>query len=307
MKRIWWVWLLTLRLSLGDEIAHQACSSVNYNCPLTRPCCSKYGYCGAKEHCTPELCVAGCTPPSPETIDNLAIDFSELPLLDDKAVFLKCINPKHVALTYDDGIHHKFTKKLLRRLRKRKIKATFFILGNSLADYLDQQSTQLNKHAKQNRKILRTMFSDGHDIASHSFDHSTFDNLNLDQIEFQLNTTSKLIAQEIGYEPKFFRPPEGALNRKALEKVKSLGYLVIYWNQDAFEFKSTRSAIIKTIKTIEPTPESGGHIILQHDILKKTIKIQDKIISILQKKGFEFVPLRVCIETRPYYVPESSV
>ncbi len=59
-------------------------------------------------------------------------------------------------MTFDDGPHATLTPKLLDLLAARHIKATFFVVGQCVAEYPD---------------ILKRAAREGHEIANHSWSH----------------------------------------------------------------------------------------------------------------------------------------
>ncbi|HWE88410.1 MAG TPA: polysaccharide deacetylase family protein, partial [Pseudonocardiaceae bacterium] len=63
---------------------------------------------------------------------------------------------RHVALTFDDGPHPRSTPFFLDELDKRKIKATFFLLGSELA-----RAPQLGQE----------IVAAGHEVALHGWHH----------------------------------------------------------------------------------------------------------------------------------------
>lgn len=83
-------------------------------------------------------------------------------------------------------------------LKKEKVRATFFLLGS-----------QLEKDRKYAKELLKQMWKDGHDIGSHSFSHSHLPYLGDDEIRAEMERTSDLIGDMIGYTPCLARPPYG--------------------------------------------------------------------------------------------------
>ena len=63
---------------------------------------------------------------------------------------------KKVAITFDDGPSGKYTKKLLDGLKKRKVKATFFLIGENVKRYPE---------------IVKRMKKEGHLIGNHTYHH----------------------------------------------------------------------------------------------------------------------------------------
>lgn len=209
----------------------------------------------------------------------------------NRHIITGCRNPKHLALTFDDGISE-YTEELLDILDQHQVKATFFILGESL---------QASNH---NKRILIRMIQEGHIVASHSFDHPDLTQLTRDQIKDQMDQTSDAIQSVIGVRPRFMRPPYGYVNMKVVNCLKSSGYLIINWNHDTndWKFQDSYGTIVGYVQNqiSFPHARNQGPIILQHDRLKSSIKLQSGIIKILRKKGYQFVSMYECIGQEPY-------
>ncbi|WP_312201779.1 polysaccharide deacetylase family protein, partial [Anaerospora hongkongensis] len=63
---------------------------------------------------------------------------------------------KVVAFTFDDGPHPGTTPELLKILREKGVKATFFILGRNAETHCD---------------LLKQVIADGHEIGNHGYSH----------------------------------------------------------------------------------------------------------------------------------------
>lgn len=188
------------------------CSYDNYNCPASAPCCSIHGYCGATfEYCSPMNCIKGCgsSTPAHHWRASGVLDFQELLQMKKQGVESQCKNPRHAALTYDDGIHPTFTPVLLDTLKSKDVKATFFILGKSISRYQDFSHWSSNPHYSQNRETLRRMVKDGHTLASHTFDHTVLPGTLRESMKNQMKSTADLIKDATGYYPRLMRAPEG--------------------------------------------------------------------------------------------------
>lgn len=207
-------------------------------------------------------------------------------------VITGCKNPKHVALTFDDGVSQ-YTDELLDILGQNRIKATFFVLGNTLVS------------ETANKKTLIRMVREGHVVGSHSYDHPDLTELKTDRIEKQMTQTDVLIQTIIGVRPRFMRPPYGYVNEKVVNNLISSGYLIVNWNHDTndWKYQGKYENIVNYVRDeISLAPKKGtlGPIILQHDSLKSSIKLQTEIIRILRKKGYRFVTMYECTGERPY-------
>ena len=79
-------------------------------------------------------------------------------------IVTKCVVPKTVALTFDDGPRDDF-ENILNILKRNKVKATFFVVGRLL-----QNNVWLTQRASR----------EGHNIASHSYSHPRLTGLKSD-------------------------------------------------------------------------------------------------------------------------------
>lgn len=81
--------------------------------------------------------------------------------LYQKLKTLKC-SPKEIHLTFDDGPRAATTPIILEEIRKRNIKATFFVSTSTLG-------------SPENKKIVWDLINKGQYIASHGHDHKCYD------------------------------------------------------------------------------------------------------------------------------------
>ena len=77
-------------------------------------------------------------------------------------------NPKVIALTFDDGPFPMYTPLLLDILKRKKVKATFFVNGI---------------HARRFPQLLLDIHNNGHEIGNHTFYHRDLTGLSRDEIE----------------------------------------------------------------------------------------------------------------------------
>lgn len=205
-------------------------------------------------------------------------------------VITGCRNPRHVALTFDDGISD-YTEELLDILHRHRVKATFFILGRSL-------------NSNQNKKILVRMVREGHIVGSHSYDHPDLTNLSHEDIRSQMISTDEAIQSVIGLRPRFMRPPYGYVDQNVVRTLSAMGYLIINWNHDTndWKFQNNFGTIVSYVQNEISFPRNTdqGPIILQHDSLQSSIRLQSGIIKILRRKGYEFVSMYECLGQEPY-------
>ena len=125
------------------------------------------------------------------------------------------------ALTFDDGPHPQYTPPLLEILNTFNVRATFFLVGTSAAQYPD---------------LVRQIAHAGHAIGNHSWDHkATFTSLSRKERRKQIRQCQQAIAP---YGSRIFRPPWGARNTGVLLDALCLRYKLIGWNLDVQDWRS---------------------------------------------------------------------
>ena len=80
----------------------------------------------------------------------------------DTTAGLPVEEPPRIALTFDDGPNARYTPMLLDGLKKRNIRASFFLIGENI---------------EGNEDILLQMRKDGHLIGNHTWDHVQLDKI----------------------------------------------------------------------------------------------------------------------------------
>lgn len=102
------------------------------------------------------------------------------------------------ALTFDDGPALYNTPRIVERLNKDNIKATFFVTGQQITRHPD---------------TLKALAASGHEIENHSFTHSILTQSSDEQIDWEMSQTNYLISSKTGQIPQFFRVPYDAFGQ----------------------------------------------------------------------------------------------
>ena len=173
-----------------------------------------------------------------------------------------------VALTFDDGPSTKYTEKLLKGLKKRGVKATFFLTGERIS---------------YSEKIVKRMKKDGHVIGNHTYTHIDLTKTGYNEAKKEIEDTNNAIKEITGEKPKFLRPPYGDWNEKLLEETDMS---IVLWSVDPEDWKDRNADVVakRVIKSTRP-----GDIILLHDIFGTSVDAALKIVDELQSKGYQFV------------------
>ena len=207
-----------------------------------------------------------------------------------KVTFSQChVDGPYIAMTFDDGPHAVNTPRLLEMLRQRKIHATFFMVGQCVAEFPD---------------IVKKMAADGHEVASHSWSHPQLSSMSEGSVRDQLQKTHDAIIAACGVTPKVMRPPYGAFTaRQRAWAHGEWGYKCILWDVDPLDWKVRNAEHVKNEILKQTVP---GSIILTHDIHKSTIDAMPETLDALLAKGFKFVTVSELIAMDRPVVPKPK-
>jgi polysaccharide deacetylase family sporulation protein PdaB len=194
--------------------------------------------------------------------------------LIDVAPVITKVNTSHkvVALTFDDGPLNLTTPIILDILKKKNVKATFFVLGSRVQQFPE---------------LLAQEMADGHEIGSHTYQHPSMNEVSKNRIEEELDKTEAVISK-YGPAPTLFRPPGGRYNGTLMKLARDKGYLIILWSIDTNDWRnpSVDAVVSSVINNVKP-----GSIILMHDGIypAPTGQALEFIIDGLTRRGYEFV------------------
>ncbi|PNV60058.1 peptidoglycan N-acetylglucosamine deacetylase [Clostridium sp. chh4-2] len=175
---------------------------------------------------------------------------------------------KLVALTFDDGPHPVYTKRLLDGLKKRNVNATFFLIGASI---------------EGNEEIVRQMKEDGHLIGNHSHTHVQLTAEDTQKACEEIDMTNQKIFEITGEYPTYIRPPYGSWSEE-LECMVPM--TVVLWDIDPLDWKyqSSQRVVKHILKYVE-----DNSIILLHDVYGSSVDAALEVIDTLTAQGYTFV------------------
>lgn len=175
-----------------------------------------------------------------------------------------------VALTFDDGPNASSTPILLDGLKERKVRATFFLIGE-------------NVEKDENEKIVKRMYEEGHLIGNHTYTHCNLSKLETGEAKKELEQTDTVIEKITGKQPVFVRAPYGEL---PVDSEQDLNRIYIGWTVDPLDWmtEDTGAVVKAVVEEINP-----GDVILLHDCYPSSVQAAIRIVDLLQGKGYEFV------------------
>lgn len=175
---------------------------------------------------------------------------------------------KKIALTFDDGPHPYYTEQLLKGLKERNAKATFFITG---------------KNAESYPEIVKRIYEDEHLIGNHTYNHTQLTSKNRESFKEEIIKTNEVIKAVTGEDVIYVRPPYGSWNK---EFEKELNMFPVLWTIDPLDWCS--HDVSRIVKNVCAKVEEND-IILMHDQYKTTVTAALKIVDELTEEGYEFV------------------
>ena len=174
---------------------------------------------------------------------------------------------KKVYLTFDDGPIPESTLWTLEMLHEKKVKATFFCVGDNVRKFPD---------------LYRRIVEEGHAVGNHTYNHlkGWYQNT-------QKYVENVILASEF-IDSKLFRPPYGLIKNSQAKYLKT-DYKIIMWDILSGDYRqdiSPERCYQDVLNKIRP-----GSIILFHNHLKSEKNMRytvPRLIDELRTQGYEF-------------------
>lgn len=197
--------------------------------------------------------------------------------IDNKKLPIYCVQtdtPK-VAISFDAAWGNEDTAQLLSILEKHNVKTTFFMTGGWVESYPDD---------------VKAIAAAGHDLGNHSENHKQMSQLSAAECKEEIQKVHDKVKKLTGQDMILFRPPYGDYNDTLIDAANGMGYHVIQWDVDSLDWKDYGTDAIIS-KVLDHKHLGNGSIILMHNGAKYTKDALDQVITGLQEKGYEIVPI----------------
>jgi peptidoglycan/xylan/chitin deacetylase (PgdA/CDA1 family) len=193
---------------------------------------------------------------------------------------------KVIALTFDDGPWNT-TEEVLDILKANGAKATFFTIGEQISD-VDNYTD-----------VIQRMASEGHQIATHSYDHASTGggngvDMTRQSAEKQIEEVvdgQKAISDATGEEAsKVFRSPGGNYSGDIIWNLEPYVTAEIGWDIDTMDW--SRPGVDSIVQSI--LSADSGDIILMHDgggDRSQTVEALKQALPQLVAQGYKFVTI----------------
>ncbi len=194
------------------------------------------------------------------------------------AYYAQDTEEKVLYLTFDAGYENGYTAKILDALKKHRVPAAFFLVGNYL---------------ETNPDLVKRMVKEGHIVGNHTYHHPDMSQIaEKADFEREIKDLEALYQKVTGQAmKKYYRPPQGKYSESNLQMAKDLGYRTIFWSLayvDWYESQqpSKEEAFKKLIPRVHP-----GAIILLHSTSKTNGEILDELLTKWEEMGYRFKSL----------------
>lgn len=195
---------------------------------------------------------------------------------------------KKVSISFDAAWGNEQTDTLLKILEDKKVKTTFFLVGN----WVDKYSDSVKKIAQK-----------GHDVENHSDTHAHLPQLSKEGMLKEIKDCNDKIEALTGKRPTLFRPPYGDYDNNVVTATNSLDMYCVQWDIDSLDWKDpTPQQMVERIKN----NLRCGSIILLHNGAKNTPEALPLIVDAIKGEGYEIVPISQLIPKGEYYTDHEG-
>lgn len=191
------------------------------------------------------------------------------------AYYIGDTDKKVIYLTFDAGYENGYTSAILDALKKHKVPATFFLVGNYIESCPD---------------MVKRMVDEGHYVANHTYSHPNMASISsMEAFRKELEKLEETFEQATGKKMiKYYRPPQGKYSVNNLKMAKELGYSTFFWSLAYVDWYNDKQptkeqAFKKLLGRIHP-----GAIVLLHSTSKTNSEIMDELLTKWEEMGYTF-------------------
>ncbi len=177
---------------------------------------------------------------------------------------------KQIALTCNVVWGEEFVPDMLKILKEKNVKITFFMGGDWVEKFPD---------------LTKDIAEQGHQLGNHGYSHPHPTYISYQQNIDEIKKTEDAVYKATGKRTTLFAPPYGEFNDKVLEAAGSIGYKTILWSIDTVDWQRPDPQVI--VDRVMRKNHNGA-IVLMHPTAP-TVKALPQMIDSLTKEGYKFV------------------
>ncbi|MDF2695545.1 MAG: polysaccharide deacetylase [Labilithrix sp.] len=188
---------------------------------------------------------------------------------------------KRATITFDNGPDATITPAVLDVLRRKGVRAHFFVLGKQLVD-------------REGRDLVARAISEGHLVGNHSFTHAVplGEDPRPDAIEAEIAATETLLAPLVSG-PKRFRPFGGGgilgphlLSSAAVDHLVENAYSCVLWTSVPRDWVDPAGWPARALADCVAQPHA---VVVLHDIPDACLAGLEGFLDAVQREGIELV------------------
>ena len=195
---------------------------------------------------------------------------------------------KKIAVTFDSAWNDDDIDKIIQILNEQSCPSTFFVTGD---------------WAERFPESLKKLHSAGHEIASHSYNHTLYSTLSKDEIIADMDKCDSVIESVLGIRPTLMRAPSGDYTNNSILACKETGRLCIQWDVDSLDWKELTE---EEMKTRIFSKIQNGSILLFHNGTKQTADALPGILTALKNEGYTFCKVGDLIYKENYTIDHTG-
>lgn len=186
--------------------------------------------------------------------------------------WIQDINSNTIYLTMDVGFPNDSTEHIMEILKEKNVKVVFFITKM----FYDECSD-----------IVAKMIEEGHIVGNHSCTHPDMPSLTIEQQTAEIMDLYNAVKNDLGYEMKLFRFPEGRFSHQTLALAENLGFKSVFWSYAYNDYSSVQPEVTesynKAVAHLHP-----GAIYLLHASSSTNEAFLADFIDAARAQGYEF-------------------
>ena len=154
---------------------------------------------------------------------------------------------RRIALTFDDGPDPEYTPRVLELLAARRVRATFFLVG---------------ERAARAPGTVRAIAEADHEIASHGWSHRSLWLCGPGRTDEEVGRARATLGDITGRAPALFRPPWGMVNAALFGALRRHAQRCVFWSiqPEGLRPASASTQVARVLRRAHP-----GAIVDLHD------------------------------------------
>lgn len=194
------------------------------------------------------------------------------------AAYIGDTSQKTIYLTFDAGYENGCTAKILDTLKKHKVSAAFFLVGN---------------YIERNADLVRRMAAEGHIVGNHTMHHPDMSKISdFSAFEKELASLEALYEKTTGEKmQKFYRPPQGNYSESNLKMAQQLGYKTVFWSLAYVDWNNDSQPTAEYAYSKLLPRTHNGAVVLLHSTSETNAAILDELLTKWEAMGYRFATI----------------